>query len=64
MKDDEIEYPVQIMGKTRLVIKLPADVTKEDALKAAKEALGEKLAGKNIVKEIFVAKKIINIVAK
>ena len=64
MKDDEIEYPVQMMGKTRAVIKLPADVTKEEALAKAKEALGNKLDGKTIVKEIFVPKKIINIVAK
>ena len=64
MKEDEIEYPVQMMGKTRAIIKLPADVSKEDALKAAKEALGSKLEGKTIVKEIFVPKKIINIVAK
>ncbi len=64
MKEDEIEYPVQMMGKTRAVIKLPADVTKEEALAKAKEALGNKLEGKTIMKEIFVPKKIINIVAK
>ena len=39
-------------------------VTKEEALAKAKEALGSKLDGKTILKEIFVAKKIINIVAK
>jgi leucyl-tRNA synthetase len=64
MKEDEIEYPVQMMGKTRAVIKLPVDVTKDEALAKAKEALGEKLEGKTILKEIFVPKKIINIVAK
>jgi leucyl-tRNA synthetase len=64
MKEDEIEYPVQMMGKTRAVINLPVDVTKDEALAKAKEALGEKLEGKTILKEIFVPKKIINIVAK
>ena len=64
MKEDEVEYPVQMMGKTKVVIKLPVDVTKEEALAKAKEALGSKLDGKTILKEIFVAKKIINIVAK
>jgi leucyl-tRNA synthetase len=64
MKEDEIEYPVQMMGKTRAVIKLPAEVSKEEALAKAKEALGSKLEGKTIIKEIFVPKKIINIVAK
>ena len=64
MKEDEIEYPVQMMGKTKAVIKLPVDVTKEAALAKAKEALGAKLEGKTILKEIFVPKKIINFVAK
>jgi leucyl-tRNA synthetase len=64
MKEDEIEYPVQMMGKTKAVIKLPVDVTKEEAIAKAKEVLGNKLDGKTILKEIFVAKKIINIVAK
>ncbi len=64
MKDDEIEYPVQMMGKTKAVIKLPADVSKEEALARAKEELGKKLEGKTIIKEIFVPGKIINIVAK
>ena len=64
MKEDEIEYPVQMMGKTKAVIKLPVDVTKEEAIAKAKEVLGNKLEGKTILKEIFVAKKIINIVAK
>jgi leucyl-tRNA synthetase len=53
-----------MMGKTRAVIKLPAEVSKEEALAKAKEALGSKLEGKTIIKEIFVPKKIINIVAK
>ncbi len=64
MKEDEIEYPVQMMGKTKAVIKLPVDVSKEEALAKAKEVLGNKLEGKTIIKEIFVPKKIINIVAK
>ena len=64
MKEDEIEYPVQMMGKTKVIITLPVNVSKEEALAKAKEALGAKLDGKTILKEIFVAKKIINIVAK
>jgi leucyl-tRNA synthetase, eubacterial and mitochondrial family len=63
MKDDELEIPVQVNGKTRLVINVPADITKEDAIDAGKIALGDKLSG-NIVKEIYVPKKIINIVVK
>ena len=63
MKDDEIEIPVQINGKTRAVIKISAETTKEEAIAAGKEAIADKLTG-NIVKEIYVPKKIINIVQK
>lgn len=60
---DTIEVPVQINGKTKLVIELDANVSKEDAIEAGKKALTEagKLEG-TIRKEIYVPKKIINIV--
>ena len=63
MKDDEIEIAVQINGKTKAVVKVPAEVSKEDAIIAGKDALGDKLAG-TVVKEIYVPGKIINIVVK
>ena len=65
MKDDEIEIPVQVNGKTKLIVKLSANISKEEAIEAGKNALKEagKLEG-NIVKEIYVDKKIINIVVK
>ena len=63
MKDDTVEIPVQINGKTRGVVALTADVDKETALAAGKEAVKDKLTG-NIVKEIYVPGKIINIVCK
>ena len=63
MKDDEIEIAVQINGKTKAVVKVPAEVSKEDAIIAGKEVLGDKLAG-TVVKEIYVPGKIINIVVK
>ena len=63
MKDDEIEIAVQINGKTRAVVSLAADVSKEDALAAGKEAVADKLTG-TIVKEIYVPGRIINIVQK
>ena len=63
MKDDEIQVPVQINGKTKVVISVPADISKDDAIAQGKEALGNKLTG-NIVKEIYVPGRIINIVAK
>ncbi|QOV20613.1 leucine--tRNA ligase [Blautia liquoris] len=63
MKDDQIEIPVQINGKTRAVIKVSALVSKDDAIAAGKEAVKEKLT-KTVIKEIFVPGKIINIVQK
>ena len=63
MKDDEVEIPVQVNGKTKAVISIQVDISKEDAIAKAKEVLGDKLSG-NIIKEIYVPKKIVNIVAK
>ena len=63
MKDDEIEVPVHINGKTKAVISIAADISKEEAIAAGKEAIADKLTG-NVIKEIYVPKKIINIVMK
>ena len=63
LKDDEIEIAVQINGKTKGTVTIPADITMEDAIEAAKKALGDKLNGV-IVKEIYVPGRIINIVQK
>jgi leucyl-tRNA synthetase len=63
MKDDEVEIAVQINGKTRAVVTLAADVSKEDAIAKGKEAVADKLTGM-IVKEIYVPGRIINIVQK
>ena len=63
MKDDEIEIPVQINGKTKAVISVPAEIGKDDALTKGKEALAGKLTG-TIVKEIYVPGRIINIVMR
>ncbi len=63
MKDDEIEIPVQINGKTKTVVSIPADISKEEAIARGKEALGGRLTG-TVIKEIYVPKKIVNIVAK
>ena len=63
MKDDEIEVAVQVNGKTRAVISVAADISREDALAAGREAVKDKMSG-NIVKEIYVPGKIINIVCR
>ena len=61
-----VEYAIQVNGKLKSTIVLPADVDKDTAIKSA--LLDEKVApaveGKQIVKEIFVPGKIINVVVK
>ncbi len=64
LAQDTITLPVQESGKTRLTIEVPSDSTKEEIFAAAKEALGSRLDGKTIVKEIYVPGKIVNIVAR
>ncbi len=63
MKEDEIEIAVQVNGKTKVVVTIPVDASKDDAIASAKEALGNKLSG-TIIKEIYVPGKIVNIVVK
>ena len=65
-KDDLITMAVQVMGKTRGTISVPADISKEDFLAQAKAdpKVAKHLEGKTIVKEIYVPGKICNFVAK
>ena len=63
MKEDEVEIAVQINGKTRAVVRVSAEASKEEAVAAGKEAVADKLTG-NVVKEIYVPKKIVNLVVK
>ena len=64
LKKDEINYPVQINGKKRAEISVSADASKEEVLEKAKEAVSKYIEGKEIIKEIFVLGKIVNIVVK
>ncbi len=58
------EIAVQVNGKVRATVKLAIDADKESALAAGKEAIADKIAGKEIVKEIYVPGRIINLVVK
>ena len=64
--DATVEIVVQINGKIRAKINVPVDISNEDAIALAKEddKIKEELAGKNIIKEIYVKGKLVNIVAK
>ncbi|MBE5997740.1 MAG: leucine--tRNA ligase [Lachnospiraceae bacterium] len=61
--DETVEIAVQINGKVRATIAIARDAAKEEVLPAAKEAVADKLTG-NIIKEIYVPGKIVNIVMK
>ena len=61
--ESTVEIAVQINGKTKATISIGKDDPKDDVLAKAKEAVGDKLSG-NIIKEIYVPGRIVNIVAK
>jgi leucyl-tRNA synthetase len=63
-KADEIEVPLQINGKVRSKVTVPADVT-DEALREAALAdarIRESIAGKTVRKVIVVPKKLVNVV--
>ncbi len=63
MEDDAVELAVQLNGKTKATVTLSKDCTKEEAVAQGKAALGDKITG-NVIREIYVPGRIINIVAK
>ena len=63
MKDDEISVAVQVNGKTKAVVTLPAGTAREEAIEAGRALVTDKITG-TIVKEIYVPGRIINIVCK
>ena len=62
--ENTIEMAVQVNGKVRGTVVLALDESKDSALEKAKAAVADKIEGKTVVKEIYVPKKIINIVVK
>ena len=64
--DSTVEIAVQINGKLRGTIIIPAEISKEDALEVVKndERIKPFVEGKTVIKEIFVPKKLVNLVVK
>ena len=64
--DESIEIGVQVNGKLRATVIIPTDCEKSEALALAKadEKVQAALEGKNLVKEIYVPNKIVNLVVK
>ena len=61
--ENTVEIAVQINGKTKGTVSIARDCDKDTAIAAGKEVIKDKLTG-NIIKEIYVPGRIINIVMK
>ncbi len=64
--DSTVEIVVQINGKIRAKLNVPVDIEAGEAIALAKadEKIAAELEGKNVIKEIYVKGKLVNIVAK
>jgi leucyl-tRNA synthetase len=63
-KEDEVEIPVQVSGKIRTRLKVASGAAQEEVLKLAhaNAAVAEHLAGKRLLKVIYVQDKLLNLV--
>lgn len=64
--ENVIEIPVQFNGKVQCTVKVKRDISKDEIMEIVKndQFVAGKLEGKNIVKEIYVPNKIVNLVVK
>lgn len=64
--DSAVEIAIQVNGKIKARINVPADIAVPDAIALAKEdsAVAEAISGKTVIKELYVPKKLVNIVVK
>ena len=62
-KSDSVEIVVQVKGKIRARIMVPATANKDELEAAAREAVADQIAGKDVKKVVVVPGKLVNIVA-
>ena len=64
--ESTIQIAVQVNGKVRTRLDVAADISAEDAIAAAKgdARVAAEIAGKNLVKELYVKGKLVNLVVK
>ncbi len=64
--DAEVEIVAQVNGKVRAKLSVAADIDAADAIALAKadDKISEEIAGKTIVKELYVKGRLVNIVVK
>ncbi len=61
-----VQIAVQVNGKIRARIDVPTDISAEDAINLAKseDAVKQEISGKTVIKELYVPKRLVNIVIK
>ncbi|BCD68564.1 leucine--tRNA ligase [Nitratiruptor sp. YY09-18] len=64
LEEDTIKIAVTVNGKRRAEIEVPKSASKEEVLAMAKEAGAKWIEGKEIIKEIVVPGRLVNIVVK
>ncbi|MCR5522908.1 MAG: leucine--tRNA ligase [Clostridia bacterium] len=64
--EDEIEIAVQVNGKIRARLTVPADAAEEEVLATAKadEKVAAEIEGRQIIKQLYVKGRLVNIVVK
>ncbi len=64
--DEAVEIVAQVNGKIKAKIMVPTDISDADAINMAKadEKVKEAIAGKDIVKELYIKGRLVNIVVK
>lgn len=64
--DSTVEIVIQINGKIKARLNIAADISAAEAIALAKqqEAVSKEISGKNIIKELYVPKKLVNLVVK
>jgi leucyl-tRNA synthetase len=65
-KDNEVEIPVQVNGRVRATLKIPANLGESEIVPKAlaDPAVARHIDGKRIVKQIYVPNKLLNLVVK
>lgn len=64
--DSTVEIVIQVNGKIKARINVPADISSSDAIALAKEngSIAAEISGKTVIRELYVPKKLVNIVVK
>ena len=64
--DATVEIVAQVNGKIKARLNVPADISSDDAiaLALAEPSIASETAGKSIIKQLYVPKKLVNIVVK